>query len=129
MVESLGGPPTPAIGFGLGLERLAILLEASAAQYRRGPDLFLGVLGDAGGLEALAIGEKCRGLGMAVEVTLKGTGIAKQFKRADRLGARHAAVLGDGELASGRVKVKTMGTGSEEEVALEALPSWLAERR
>lgn len=126
MVESLGGPATPAIGFALGLERLAILLEERAAAARRGPDLFLGVLGDAAGLEAMRLSEACRDAGLSVETTLKGTGVAKQFKRADRLKATYAAVLGEGELATRRVKLKKMATGEELELALETIPATLA---
>lgn len=126
MVEELGGPATPAIGFALGVERLAILLEDKAAQLRRGPDLFLGVLGDAAGLEALKLAEACRQRGVSVESTLKGTGVAKQFKRADRLKARYAAVIGEGELASGQVRLKTMATGEERAVALPELAATLA---
>jgi histidyl-tRNA synthetase len=126
MVEQLGGPATPAIGFALGLERLAILLESQAAALRRGPDLFLGVLGDTAGLAAMPVAEACRSRGLSVELTLKSTGVAKQFKRADRLQARYAAVIGEGELASGAVRLKTMATGEEREVRLDALAATLA---
>jgi len=129
LVESLGGPATPAIGFGLGLERLAILLESQAASHRRAPQLFLGVLGDVAGIKALAIAEQARALGVSVELTLKATGVAKQLKRADRLKARFAAVLGEGELEAGSVKLKEMATGAESVVALDELPQWLAARQ
>ncbi len=126
MVAELGGPATPAIGFALGLERLALLLEGESPQVERPPVLFLGVLGDAAALPALKLAEEVRARGLPVELTLKPTGIAKQFKRADRLKARFAAVLGDGELASGSVKLKAMGTGEESLVPLVELASHLA---
>lgn len=126
MVEGLGGPATPAIGFGLGLDRLALLLEAQKTELRATPDLFLGVLGDEAGMRALQLAEECRKAGIAVECTLKATGVAKQFKRADRLKSRYACVVGEGELASGRVKLKTMATGAEAEVALADLPATLS---
>jgi histidyl-tRNA synthetase len=126
MVEDLGGPATPAIGFGLGLERLAILLEDQAPALRRGPDLFLGVLGDEAGNRALELAEACRNAGVSVELTLKGTGVAKQLKRADRMRARYAAVVGEGELQSGVVSVKAMATGEKRELPLVELAATLA---
>lgn len=127
LVEALGGPATPAIGFGLGLERLAILLEKRKPASVRGPDLFIGVLGDSPAKQAAVIAEACRNAGVRVELTLKPTGVAKQFKRADRLGATFAAVIGDGELESGNVRVKQLATGEETEVPLNALADKIVE--
>lgn len=127
LVEALGGPATPAIGFGLGLERLAILLEKRKTEALRGPDLFIAVLGDASAKQAAVTAELCRNAGLRVELTLKPTGVAKQFKRADRLGAKFAAVIGDGELASGVVRVKQLATGEETEVPLNALAARIVE--
>lgn len=126
LVEDLGGPATPAIGFGLGLERLAILLDGRKDELRRGPDLYLGVLGDAPAREALLAAEKCRNAGLRVELTLKPTGIAKQFKRADRLGAKLAAVIGEGEIESGVVRVKQLETGDEKPLPLASLAESIA---
>lgn len=126
MVEDFGGPPTPAIGFALGLDRLAILLDEQKTAKRRRIDLFLGVLGEQAGVPATLLAEACRSKGVSVELTLKGGNIAKQFKRADRLGAAFAAIVGEGELASGQLRLKRMGTGEERAVALADLPSLLA---
>ena len=83
------------------------------------------MLGDAAGTEALKLAEACRDAGVRVELTLKGTGVAKQFKRADRLKARWAGVLGEGELQSGELKLKTMATGEERVVPLAELAKTL----
>lgn len=121
LVEMLGGPPTPAIGFGLGLERLAILLSAQKQVGASAPDLFLGVMGERAMGAALALAERARSAGLQVEVTLKPTGVAKQLKRADRLGARFAVVIGDGELESNEVRLKELATGTERTVAFASL--------
>lgn len=123
LVQTFGGPATPAIGFGLGLERLVILLEKRRTEALRGPDLFLAVLGDASAKQAAMTAEACRDAGLQVELTLKPTGVAKQLRRADRLGAKFAAVIGDGELESGVVRVKQLATGEETEVRLNELPT------
>jgi histidyl-tRNA synthetase len=127
MVAELGGPPTPAIGFALGVERLAMLLEVQAPAAKRGPDLFLGTHGegDAVTLRALQLAETCRTAGLRVEVTLKPVGVGKQLQRANRVNARFAAVVGDGELQSGTIKLKELATGRETPVLLVDLPSAL----
>jgi histidyl-tRNA synthetase len=69
--------------------------------------------------------EQCLNAGVRVELTMKGTGVAKQFKRADRLKARWAGVPGEGELPSGELKLKTMATGEERVVPLANLAGTL----
>jgi histidyl-tRNA synthetase len=123
LVEELGGPATPAIGFAVGVERLAILLDSQKNSARRGPDLFLGVLGDKSSVEALRLAEACRAQGVCVELSLKSNNPGSQLKRAHRLGARLAVVLGEGELASGEVRLKTMASGEERVVKLADLPA------
>jgi histidyl-tRNA synthetase len=125
LVEDLGGPPTPGIGFGLGVERLTILLEQQKAASRRGPDLLLGTIGDAAVSEAWRIAEACRDAGVSVEMTLKHTAVGKQFARASRLGARFAAVVGEGELQSRVLRVKRLFDGQETPVAIGELPGTL----
>lgn len=129
LVEALGGPPTPAIGFALGVERLVLLLEAKAGRPAKVTDLFLATAGDAPAPAVLALAERCRAAGLSVELTLKQAGVGAQLRRANRLGARFAAVIGTGELASGQVKVKRMETGEEIVVALDALPAEVLSRR
>jgi len=121
LVESLGGPATPAIGFAMGLERLVLLLADRAASLRAVPDLFLGVLGEQAGGRALELAEQCRARGVRVELTLRTANAGNQLKRAHRLGARLAALVGEGELQSGSVRLKTMATGAEEVVPLAGL--------
>lgn len=121
LVEELGGPPTPAIGFALGVERLVLLLEERKAALRRRPDLFLGTLGEAAVVPALQLAERCRAAGFSVELTLKQVNVGKQMARANRLRAVFAAVLGEGELQRGALKLKRMETGEEREIAIEGL--------
>ena len=117
LVEQLGGPATAAIGWALGLERLVLLLaqaasSGSAATAAPAPDLYLVNRGAAAEAAALGLARQLRGLGLAVELDASGSAFGKQFKRADRSGAAWAAVLGDGELERGVVRLKPLRQGS-----------------
>lgn len=119
LIQSLGGPPTPAVGFAAGLDRLA-LLAARRAPHAVGPDLFLAPLGDAAILKALQLSAALRRRGLFVDQDLRGGGLKSQMRRADKVGARFAIVLGESELAAGKAALKRMETGDEREVPLDA---------
>jgi len=131
LVEQLGGPPTPAIGWALGLERVVLLLSQAAAGAAAvsSPDVYLVNRGDAAEAAALALARTLRRAGLRVELDASGAAFAKQFKRADRSGAAWAAVLGDGEAEKGVVRLKPLrGEGEERELPLadpEGLQAWL----
>ncbi|MFM7465391.1 MAG: histidine--tRNA ligase [Cyanobium sp.] len=109
LVEQLGGPSTPAVGWALGLERLVLLLaQRPGASTASPPDLYVVNRGEAAGRWALALTRRWRLAGLAVELDLSGAAFGKQFKRADRSGAPWAAVIGDSELAEGVVVLKNL---------------------
>ena len=120
LVETLGGPPTPGIGFAGGTDRLALVLEelASASEEAPGPDLYLAALGDDGRALALRLAETLRGRGLAVDVDHRARGLRKQLTAANRLRARHLLVIGEDEVSSGHGSLKTMATGMERTVPL-----------
>ncbi len=128
LVESMGGPATPAVGFALGVERGILALPGGAKDFVPRPDLFIATLGEAARRHALVIAQRLRGAGLRVEVEHRPVGLKAQLKRADNLDAASSLVLGDVELASGRAKLRDMGTRAEREVALSALESELARR-
>ena len=127
LVQQLGGPATPAIGWALGMERLVLLLSAAAAAPSASPlDLYVVSRGEAAELLALPLARACRAAGLAVEWDASGAAFAKQFKRADRSGARFAAVIGDGEAAEGVVRLKHLRADEpEQRLSLQQLPLWL----
>jgi histidyl-tRNA synthetase len=114
LVEELGGPPTPAVGFAAGVERLALLLpEAPMVK----PDVAIVALGDAVLNRSLELAGQLRREGIAVVHC--GEGSAKTlFKRADRENARFVLVLGDNEIANGVVTLKIMATGKQQTMSL-----------
>jgi len=131
LVALLGGQPTPAAGFALGLERLAELLalDAADAVHTAGPQVYLVVLEETVQAPALALAETLRDQGVRVELNCGGGSLKAQFKRADRSGARYALVLGPDEAARGEVGVKDLRQGAEQvSVPPAALGDYLKQR-
>lgn len=124
LVEQLGGAATPAIGWALGLERLVLLLSQAdqPAAPAAAPDLYVVSRGEAAEALALPLARRCRAAGLAVELDASGAAFAKQLRRADRCGARFAAVIGDAEAAAQEVVLKNLrGEAAERRLGLEAL--------
>jgi histidyl-tRNA synthetase len=109
----------PGVGWGMGIERLLLVLEASGAEIPApaGPDALVIWLSEAGKPEALRIAKTLREAGLVIETDAAGRGMKGQFKYADHIGARYAVVLGDEEIAAGEATVKEMRTGAQERVA------------
>ena len=136
LVEQLGGSPTPAIGWALGMERLLLVLEATAKADPDGaaarlaaqlpPTVYLVNRGDAAEAAALGLARNLRQVGVAVELDGSGAAFGKQFKRADRCGAPWALVIGDQEAEQGCVRLKSLRAEADEQtLALDAIPALL----
>ena len=119
LVETLGGPATPGIGFAGGTDRLALVLESKPMDEAR-PDLYLAALGDDGRALALQLADALRRRGVRVDLDHRGRKLGKQLAEANRLNARTLLVVGDDEVAARRGRLKTMATGEEREVNLDA---------
>lgn len=130
LVEECGGPSTPGIGFGLGLERLLLLIgnqdiDVPVPVYM---DVYIASMGNAGAEEAVNQINKLRKVGIKAEKDYMGRSLKAQMKYANKIGAGYVVVLGEDEIKSSRIKVKDMSNGSEEEIGLAALASFLKER-
>src|SRR5512140_701272 len=122
LVETLGGPPTPGIGFALGQERLAMILEKGGREARpRTPEVFFVTADAEGALEALRRGAELRRAGVACDLDPRGGKMKAQFKQAERVGARYAVVLGSNEVRTGQAKLKDVKTREETAVELGKL--------
>ncbi|KXS38529.1 MAG: histidyl-tRNA synthetase [Halomonadaceae bacterium T82-2] len=125
LVEQLGGKPTPAVGFALGVERLILLLETLElipAESQRGPDAYLLAMGERAEREALLLGEQLRDAlpGLSLQVHCGGGGFKSQIKKADRSGARLALILGEDELEQGQLTIKYLREEREQETLDQA---------
>ncbi|MEB3356439.1 MAG: histidine--tRNA ligase [Synechococcales bacterium] len=121
LVEMLGGPPTPAVGWASGLERLILLLQQLAPLGTAPVDFYVVSKGDRAEANAMHLTQRLRHLGFSVEMDLSGSAFGKQMKRADRSGAMACLVLGDGETDKGVVQLKWLTTGDQEELEQAAL--------
>ncbi|MDR7417562.1 MAG: histidine--tRNA ligase [Armatimonadota bacterium] len=130
LAEQLGGPPTPGVGFGFGLDRLLLVAEGEGGlQVRERPvDVMVVTLGEAARREGVVLLDAVRRAGVRADGDLLGRDPRAQFKHADRLGARLALVLGDDELAAGMVTLREMKTGEQTAVPRAELVQTLAAR-
>ena len=131
LFEQLGGKPTPAVGFGLGIERLLLLIdELGLAVPSSAPDAYA-ILPDASALaQAMPVLEALRAEGVAVQMHAGGGSFKSQFKKADASGARFALVFGADELARGEVAVKPLrGDGEQVTRPLNTAAAWAADLR
>ncbi|MDL2295094.1 histidine--tRNA ligase, partial [Ruminococcaceae bacterium OttesenSCG-928-D13] len=120
LIEELGGPSTPGAGFGMGLERLIMLLEENGKlpEPPAGPALYAVAQSEAGRKVARRLTSELRGGGIAAECDIMDRSVKAQMKAAGRLSARYTIVLGDDEVNSGIVKLKRMHDGAGAEVPL-----------
>jgi histidyl-tRNA synthetase len=126
LVEEFGGHSTPAIGFALGMERLAALMKEGAGMVSSSPHVFIAALGNRAAAEGLVIAEKLRARGFRIEAAYEGSSLKSQLRRADRLAARYALLIGDDELGTGRVKWKNLRDGSQGEADLSGLDGFVS---
>ncbi|GHB22614.1 histidine--tRNA ligase [Salinicola rhizosphaerae] len=120
LVEQLGGKPTPAVGFAIGLERLILLLETLdliPQEAQAGADAYLLAMGEAAERQALLLGERLRDAlpDLRLQVHCGGGSFKSQIRRADRSGARVALILGEDEIANGQLTLKPLRDDGEQQ--------------
>ncbi len=120
LVEELGGPHIPSLGFGMGTGRLLMLLEAQGIELPKpsGCDLYIAPMGENASFEAAAIVADLRAGGISAQTDVVGRSLKAQMKYADKIGAKYTMVLGDDEIAQGKAKVKNMDSGEVTEMEL-----------
>ena len=121
LVEEMGGNPTPALGFGLGLERLLLVMEAQKVEFPA-PDtceLYIASIGDEARKEAFRLVQKMRECAVEAACDEMDRSLNAQMKYAGKIGAQFTLVLGDDELASGKGVLKNMKTGEKKKIDLK----------
>ena len=121
LIGQMGGKDTPALGFGMGIERLLLLLENQKTELPEAPscDLYIATMGNSALLKATEISSKLRFDGFEVQTDICGRGLKAQMKYADKIGAKFSTVLGDDELTKNKAVIKNMATGDSKEIGLD----------
>lgn len=120
LIEQLGGQAVPALGFGMGLERLILTMESQGCEFLEPSrcELYIAPMDDAAKPEAMRLANVLRKNGSRVEFDLANRTFKAQMKYADKLGADYLLVLGSDELATKQAKLKNMKTGTQTPVSL-----------
>ncbi len=121
LVETLGGQPTPALGFGSGIERLLLTMENSNCEFieKNTCDLYIASMGEKAQNHAASLAMALRDEGFFTEYDLMGRGLKAQMKYANKINAKFTLVLGDNELETKKAKLKQMDTGEEVDISLD----------
>ncbi len=128
LVEQLGGPSVPAIGFAAGIERLILLMENTGCQFAPANpvNIYIGGADGAGRDAAMALAEQLRAKGLCVEIDHMERSVKAQLKYADKIGAQYVTIIGGNEIASKSLTVKKMEDGSQETVPMSGLLNYIS---
>ena len=121
LVEEVDGPKTPAMGFGLGLERLLLILDEEGIEIPEPVrcEVYIGSMGDNAKLEAMKLAFNLRKAGIKAEIDHLGKSVKAQMKYANKIGAKYTFVIGDSEIEENKIKIKRMSDGEQFEVSLD----------
>ena len=121
LVEQLGGPKMPALGFAMGLERLILTMQSQNCDFipAKTCDLYIATMGDKALEKAIVLTKVLREEGYWVEYDVMGRGLKAQMKYADKIGAAFSIVLGDNEIETNSAKMKNMKTGEQIEISFD----------
>ncbi|MBC8414668.1 MAG: histidine--tRNA ligase [Nitrospira sp.] len=119
MVKDFGGPPTPGIGFAMGMERIIPLIKDAMAE-PEGPDLYICPIGDAAIEKSFTLTNELRAAGLWAETAYQSTSLKSQMRKANRIGAKHVIVIGEDEIGNNAVTIKNMANKEESSSTLTA---------
>lgn len=122
LIEELGGAHVPSLGFGMGIERLALLLKNQGIKLPEAKrcDVYLAPIGDKASLKAARLAQELRQSGVGAQFDIAGRSVKAQMKFANKLGAKFTVVIGDDDIESGVLKVKNMDSGEITEMPLDS---------
>lgn len=129
LISQMGGPAVPSLGFGMGIERLMLVLKNQGAELHDAPttDIYIATMGEKAQLKATALCAELRQEGYKAQTDICARGLKAQMKYADKIGAKFTVVLGDDEIENGTAKLKDMKEGTIREIKLDELTLELGE--
>ena len=127
LVNQLGGPEMPGIGFGMGIERLLMVMESAGVKIPepQGVQIFLCTMGQNARTEAFKLIGKLRKAGISADMDHAARSMKAQFKYADKIGAQYTLSIGENELEAQKANLRNMQDGSQTEVSLEDISGWM----
>jgi len=126
LVEDFGGPSTPAVGFAIGMERLAELIAGTHADMEPRPEVYLACLNEDARLKAVGLLHEIRQKGYWAEMNYAPASLRNLLKKADRMGARFAFMLGEDEMSEGRIRYRKLDDAQEGTISLANVDEILA---
>ena len=123
LVEEIGGPATPGVGWGMGKERILMTMEACGVEIPQPepPEVFIAFMGDQPKAFALKLMHDLRLAGVAVQMDVMGRNFKNQFKYANRVNAAKTVIIGENELNEGKLQIKDMESGEQREVPIDSI--------
>lgn len=123
LVEEIGGPSTPGVGWGMGKERILMTMEACGSKIEEpvGADVFIAFMGERGKAAGLRLMSELRSKGLKVQMDVMGRNLKNQFKHANRVNAKKTVVIGDNELDKNKLTIKDMATAEQVEVPFDKI--------
>ena len=127
LIEECGGAKTGGVGFGLGIERLLLTLEAQngKAEHIKKRDIYIGSIGEKGFVKSQSIVYRLRREGILADCDTVGRSVKAQMKYANKIGSRYSLIIGDDEIANDSAAVKNMETGEVSSIRLSELESFI----
>jgi len=129
LVEQLGGPAIPGVGFAMGVERLTMLLKMQESAPAAGPDLYIVWVGEKARDWAFPLVHRLRKKNIAVELEGEARSLKRQMRRADKFKALSVLIVGDDELAQGKAVLRDMASKHQDEISLDRIEAELAARK
>jgi len=126
LVEALGGAPVAGTGFAIGVERIALALDTARFKIEGAPDVAIIAMGDRAMVTAMDLAKSLRAANLRVELLSPERGLKALLRRADKVGARYALIMGENELARGVVQVRDLKASTQREIAHSAVAAEIA---
>ena len=129
LVSQMGGPQVASLGFGMGIERLMLVLESQNVELPKAktPDIYIVTMGEAAQIKSAALCAALRQEGLKAETDICNRGMKAQMKYANKIGAKFTVVLGENEISSGKARLRDMEDGTEKEFSIDEIVDELGE--
>jgi len=128
LVEALGGPDQPGVGFAVGLDRLMELLSERSHDFEKLPHLFIAALGANAQARTFPWMQELRGKRVRTEMDFCDRSLKAQMRRANKLGASYVLIVGDREISEGRAVLRNLDTKEQQEISLEGVITTVVDR-